>query len=139
MRSVAIFAFLITFLIPHISHARTAMNRCFEDHGTNEALLFKCMQDEYKKREDIRKLIEEEIMGMVHKNNDDDYSSIHRDNDLKALKETRDQFETYRKTECDRQKTFFKRHGTQATFEHMVCLYDMTTARIRTLQNSVKE
>ena len=139
MRSVALFAFLITFLIPQISHARTAMNRCFEDHGTNEQMLFKCMQQEYKKREDIRKLIEEEIVGMVHKNTDEDYSSAHRDNDLEALKETRSQFEAYRESECGRQKTFFKRHGPQATFEHMVCKYDMTTARIRTLQNSVKE
>lgn len=139
MRSVAIFAFLVTFLIPQISHARTAMNRCFEDHGTNEALLFKCMQDEYKKREDIRKLIEEEITGLVHKNTDDDYSSQHREDDLHALKETREQFEAYRKSECGRQKTFLKRYGIQATFEYMVCMYDMTTARIRTLQNSVKE
>ncbi len=139
MRSVAIFAFLITLLIPQLSHARTAMNRCFEDHGTNEPRLFACMKKEYEKREDIRKLIEEEILGLVQKNIDEDYSSVHKEKDLEALAKTRKQFEDYRDSECGRQKTFLKRHGPQATFEYMVCLYDMTTARIRTLQNSVKE
>ena len=139
MRSVAIFAFLLTFLMPQISQARSAMNRCFEDHRTHEGMMFKCMKKEYDKREDIRKLIEEEIIGMVHKNKGEKYTEDHRHNDLEHLQKTRALFESYRETECNRQKTFLNRFGTQATYEYMVCMYDMTTARIRTLQNSVKE
>ncbi len=140
MRSAFIFLCLFFTLMPiNSAEARTAMNRCYDEHHTNEARMFACMKLEYDKREGVRKMIEEEIITIVNNNNHDKYNPRLKENDLEALIEGRQLFEDYRKLECDRQKRFLNRHKTQGTFEFMVCLYDMTTQRIRTLQNSVKE
>ena len=139
MRSISLFVCIFFLFIPESVQARSAMNRCFEDHGTNEAYLFSCMDKEYAKREAARKTIEKDIIRIVNDHKSKTYNSVRKEKDLENLLKGRQMFEDYRKLECDRQKTFLRRHGPQATFEYMVCLYDMTTQRIRTLQNSVKE
>lgn len=139
MRSVPLLVCVFFLLLPEYAQARSAMNRCYEDHGTNEAALFSCMEIEYMKREQTRKVIEEEIIKIVNNHKSKTYNSVRREKDLENLIQGRELFIDYRKLECGRQKTFLRRHGPQATFEYMVCMYDMTTQRIRTLQNSIKE
>lgn len=139
MRSALIFLFVLFAYFPTSADARTAMNRCFEDHGTHEAALFACMKKEYDKREHARVTIETEIINIVNKHESDSYHSLRKEDDLESLIKGREIFEAYRKLECDRLKNFLERSGPKATFDHMVCLFDMTTQRIRTLQNSVKE
>lgn len=140
MRSAFIFLCLFFTLMPiNSAEARTAMNRCFDDFHPNEAAMFSCMKKEYDKREDVRKVIEEEILGIVSQHEYGKHRSRIKEADLEGLIKGRQIFEDYRELECDRQKRFLDRNKTQGTFEFMVCLYDMTTQRIRTLQNSVKE
>ena len=139
MRLIPLFLCTFCLFLSFDVQAKSAMNRCFENYGSNEALMFSCMSKGYEKREEARKTIEADIINIVNKNRSDNYSAVQKEKDIDNLIEGREMFEAYRKLECNRQKTFLRRHGLQATFEYMVCLYDMTTQRIRTLQNSVKE
>tara|TARA_R110002095_G_scaffold118651_2_gene103349 strand:- start:1654 stop:2073 length:420 start_codon:yes stop_codon:yes gene_type:complete len=139
MRSALILICVLCTYLPTNAQARSAINRCFEDYATNEARLFACMSDEYDQREKTRKFIEDDIVSFVNKHESAAYNSVRREKDTQSLIEGREMFEAYRKHECSRQKSFLERKGPQATYEYMVCLYDMTTQRIRTLQNSLKE
>ena len=127
------------FLLPvSNAEARTAMDRCYENFASNKARLFDCMKASYEKREDARLMIEEEISSLANNYESKTYTATVLANDLSALFEGKSLFEQYRKLECDRQKSFMDRKGPEAQYAHFVCLYDMTTQRIRALQNSVK-
>lgn len=57
---------------------------------------------------------------------------------ISNLKRSRELFEAYRDIECERQRTFLGRERYEATFAEKVCLYNLTSRRIKDIEESVK-
>ena len=137
-----------------------SIDQCFSKNKASQSIEL-CLRVAYEKVEQDRKSIAVNVMDKISKTifltkdeiktmknlkaRDDksyaDYQKKSEDEQAKAVQELTNagkSFETYRQTECDRQKHFYASEPTFGGFVYYICMHDLTKQRIETLNNSIK-